>query len=155
MVTLEYDLCTESGEILESSELGGPLSFIHGKGAMLPGLDRRIEGMSAGEDATFELAPAEAFGRVEDAPTREIPRREFPASAELRPGVGFAADLPGGQTIQLQIQEVGEEVVTVRMIHPLAGKSLKMSVRVMGVREATAKEQEAGRVLSRPPPPPR
>lgn len=155
VVTLAYDLCTETGEIIENSDLSGPVSFIHGKGAMLPGLDRRIEGMGEGEDGTFDIPPEEGFGRIEDAPTRKIPRREFPASAALTVGLSFAADLPGGQTIQLQIVEIGEEEVTVRMIHPLAGKPLKMTVRVLAVREATAKETESGKVVTRPPPPKR
>jgi FKBP-type peptidyl-prolyl cis-trans isomerase SlyD len=68
--------------------------------------------------------------------------------------MSFEAGVGGGQTIQLQVKEVDDEKVIVRMIHPLAGKTLSMSVKVITVREATAKEKEAGKALTKPPPPP-
>jgi FKBP-type peptidyl-prolyl cis-trans isomerase 2 len=42
----------------------------------------------------------------------------------------------------------------VKMMHPLAGQTISMTINVVGVRAATAAEQEAGRAISAPPPPP-
>jgi FKBP-type peptidyl-prolyl cis-trans isomerase 2 len=44
--------------------------------------------------------------------------------------------------------------VTVQMIHPLAGQKIGMSVKVVGVRAATAAETEAGHAMTAPPKPP-
>jgi FKBP-type peptidyl-prolyl cis-trans isomerase SlyD len=57
--------------------------------------------------------------------------------------------------LHLAVREVGETSVTVAMLHPLAGQTIGMSVRIVGVRAATSKERAAGRALIKPPPPPK
>lgn len=156
VVTLTYDICDAQGEIIESSDLSGPITFLAGKAGLIPGLDRRLEGMSAGEEGSFEFPPEEAFGRPEDAPTKVLARKEFPAGADVKVGLRFEAGMPGGggQRILLEVADVAEDAVTVRMMHPLAGQTISMSVKVANVREATKAEAEAGQAMSRPPPPP-
>ena len=154
VVTLAYDITTESGEIVESSDISGPITFMHGKGALIPGLDKRLEGLEAGDDKQFDIPPEEAFGTEESAPSKLIPKAEFPASVPLKAGSAFEADMPGGQTIRLVLKEVRDDEVEVKMVHPLAGQSVSMSVSIKSVRPATAAEQEAGRAIVRPPAPP-
>lgn len=155
VVTLSFDLCDERGEIIEASDISGAVSFVHGKGAIIPGLDRKLLGMAAGEEADFTFPPQEAFGVVEGAPTKVIDRAEFPADAQLAKGVEFAAGLPGGQQVKLVVAEATSEQVTVRMVHPLAGQTVRMSVKVLSVRAATPAELDSGKVVTRPPPPPK
>ena len=144
---MEYELATLEGEVVESSAKGGALVFMHGKGVMLPGLDKRLAGMDVGHKETLELAPEEAFGRLEDAPEKTIARSEFPAKVDLKPGLSFAADLPGGHTIQLVVKTADEREVVVRLVHPLAGKALRMTIEITSVRAATADEVSAGKAL--------
>jgi FKBP-type peptidyl-prolyl cis-trans isomerase SlyD len=154
IVTMSFDLMTSEGEIVETSDISGPVSFMHGKGQMLPGVDSNVEGLAEGEEKTFELPPEQAFGKREDAPTKRIAKSEFPEAVPLEPGSGFEAGMPGGQTIRLEVVEIdGDEVVT-RMLHPLAGQTLSMTVKIVKVRDATAKEVEAGRAIVAPPAPP-
>lgn len=155
VVTLSFDLCDERGEIIEASDISGAVSFIHGKGAIIPGLDKRLVGMTAGAEADFAFSPAEAFGVPEAAPKKVISRKEFPADAPLAPGAVFEAGLPGGQKINLVVDAADTEQVTVRMVHPLAGQTVRMSVKVLSVRDATPAELETGKVITRPPPPPK
>ncbi len=154
IVTLSYDLCTEEGEIIESSDLSGPITFMQGTKAMIPGLDAKLLGLTVGTEAKFEFPPEEAFGSVDTAPTKTIGRGEFPAQAQIKPGMSFQADLPGGQSITLAVQEVTDTEVIVKMLHPLAGKRLKMDIKVLKVRPPTEQEQAAGRAIIRPPVPP-
>ena len=155
VVTITYDICDSEGEIIESSDLSGPVSFLVGKGAIIPGLDKNVEGMEKDEEKSFDLPPEEAFGRPEDGPTREIARTEFPADATLEKGLRFEAGTgAGGQKILLEVVESDDEKVTVRMMHPLAGQTISMSVKILSIRNATAAEKEAGRAISAPPPPP-
>ncbi len=144
---MEYELTTQKGEVVESSAKRGPLVFMHGKGVMLSGLDKRLEGMESGHKEVLELTAEEAFGRVEDAPEKTIARSEFPAQIDLKPGISFAADLPGGHTIQLVVKTADDNEVVVRMVHPLAGKALRMSVEIISVRAATADEEARGQAL--------
>ncbi|TPV93635.1 MAG: peptidylprolyl isomerase [Myxococcales bacterium FL481] len=155
VVTLSFDISTLDGEIVESSSISGPVTFVHGKGGVLPGLERRIEGMAAGESASFELPPAEAFGEPSDAPVKTIPRAEFPSEGPVQVGAAFEAKLAGGQSIKLEVIEVTDEEVKARLIHPLAGQTIAVSTRIAAVRAATRAEQQTGRVVATPPPPPR
>jgi FKBP-type peptidyl-prolyl cis-trans isomerase SlyD len=155
IVTLTYDLTNEAGEIIESSQISGPITFVYGRSGLIPGLDRRLTGMGEGEEANFDFPPEEAFGGVDDGPTRTIARTEFPAGADLRKGAEFEAGTGGGQTIKLRVVETNDKEVTVRLVHPLAGQKIHMTVRVDVVRAATAAEKESGKVQSAPPPPPK
>lgn len=154
VVTITYDILDEKGEIIESSDLSGPISFLVGKGAIIKGLDKQVTGMEKGQEKSFDLPPEEAFGRPEDAPTREFARTEFPADAKLVKGERFEAGMGGGAKAVLEVVDGNDESVTVRVMHPLAGQKISMTINVVGVRAATAAEQEAGRAISAPPPPP-
>ncbi len=155
VVTLSYDITNEAGEIIESSDISGPITFLAGRSGLIPGLDRRLVGMEQGTEATLEFPPEEAFGRVDDGPTKTLGRGEFPAGAKLDPGVDFEAGVGGGQTVRLRVVDASAETVTVRLVHPLAGQRISMSVRVEAVRVATAIEKSSGKIGAPPPPPKR
>jgi FKBP-type peptidyl-prolyl cis-trans isomerase SlyD len=144
VVTLSYDIYREDGEIIESSGLTGPVSFVHGNSTILKSLDEKITGMEKGQEATFEFTPEQAFGRPEDGPTKLIPRKEFPAGTDLKVGAQFEAGMPGGQKIMLKVLEAQADAILVRMIHPLAGQKIAMSIKVLGVRLATKEERTTG-----------
>ena len=148
-VSISYDIRTADGRLIESSEKrGSPLNFVYVRGqrVMLPGLGSKLAGLEVGQETKFELKPEEAFGRVEDSPIKDIPRSEFPANAQIKEGMSFEAGLPGGQPIRLVVTKVTSEVVSSRMVHPLAGQSIKMRVKVLSVRAATDVEKASGLV---------
>lgn len=154
VVTLAYDITTAEGDIVENSDISGPISILHGSQALIPGLDKRLEGLEAGAEETFEFPPEEAFGTEDDAPTNVMNKNEFPEGTKLEPGEKFVAKMPNGQPLTLAVREVGDDTVTVAMIHPLAGQTISMSVKIVNVRAATAKEKEQGKAMVKPPPPP-
>ena len=154
VVTLAYDITTSDGEIVESSDISGPISLLHGVQTLIPGLSKRLEGLEAGAEATFEFPPEEAFGTVDTAPTNVMSRKEFPDGTKFEVGSKFVAKMPNGQPLHLAVKEVDDDTVTVAMLHPLAGQTIGMSVKIISVRPATAKEKDEGRALVKPPPPP-
>jgi FKBP-type peptidyl-prolyl cis-trans isomerase 2 len=154
VVTLAYDITTANGEIVESSDISGPISLLHGVQTLIPGLGKRLEGLEAGAEETFEFGPEEAFGTTADAPTQVMSKKEFPDGTGFEVGSKFVAKLPNGQPLHLVIQEVRDDDLSVAMVHPLADQTLGMSVRIVAVRPATAKEKEAGKAMVKPPPPP-
>ncbi|EDM74437.1 peptidylprolyl isomerase, FKBP-type [Plesiocystis pacifica SIR-1] len=154
VATIAYDITTAEGEIVESSDISGPIAILVGAQSMIPGLDKRLVGLDVGAEETFEIPPEEAFGTEEDAPTNVVSRAEFPKDAKLEVGQKFQANMPNGTTLTLAIREISDDTVTTAMIHPLAGKTLSVSVKIISVRAATSKETEAGRAMVTPPPPP-
>lgn len=155
IVTLEYDVTTSDGQIVESSQLSSAVTIMQGYGSLLPGLEQHLEGMEAGEEKQVELAPEEAFGRSEDAPVQKISRSEFPAGTEFEVGMGFEANAPDGQLLQLEVMEVDEAWVMTRIKHPLADQSISVEFKVLETRAPTEKELEQQRPILAPPPAPK
>lgn len=155
VVTLAYDITSAQGEIIETSDISGPITFMAGNSGLIKGLDARLLGMEEGQDETFTFEPSEAFGTTADAPTRTLARKELP-EGEIKAGAAFEATVGNGQTIKLVVQDVqGDDAVVVKLVHPLADQQIGMSVKVLGVRAATGAEKAAGKVMTAPPPPPK
>lgn len=135
-VTMEYELSLDGGELLESSEQRGPISYTQDSGQMLKGLEVRLEGMTAGEEKEGVVPAAEAYGDEQDMPTLEIPTAEFPGGAEVAVGTEFQAKDPDGNPVTFTVLEVLEEAVRVRLNHPLAGKDIAFKVKILEVSDA-------------------
>ena len=76
---------------------------------------------------------------------QQVPREAFQDMDKVEPGMAVTAQTEQGQ-INLVITQVEDEMVTVDANHPLAGKSLKFSVTVEEVRDASDDEKEHGHV---------
>lgn len=143
-VRLEYELRIKGGEVIESSDKSAPLTYVHGGGRMLPALEARLEGMGADEEKTGEIAGAEAFGPEDKLPTMDMTRAEFPKDEKLKSGRTFEAKSKTGQPVVLKIIAVDGDKVTVRLVHPLMGKTLAFRVKVLGVNDTEPPALPAG-----------
>jgi FKBP-type peptidyl-prolyl cis-trans isomerase SlyD len=149
-VRVEYELKVKGGDVIESSKRSGPLTYVHGDGKMLPGLEKRLEGMGIGEEKKGTIPAAEAFGTEKSLPIKELPRREFPQGEKLDIGRVFQAKGPNGQPVSFKIVEEGKEVVKVRFLHPLVDKDIDFWVKVLMIDDPLSKK----RATVAPPPPP-
>jgi FKBP-type peptidyl-prolyl cis-trans isomerase SlyD len=145
VVSIEYTLRDDNGEILDSSEGREPLAYLHGNGNLIPGLEAQLEGRSANESLKVAVAPADGYGEFDSAQIVEVPRDQFTGVADLAVGMQFTASGPEGQRI-VTVTKVGLETVTVDGNHPLAGQTLNFDVKIVDVREATADELSHGHV---------
>ena len=85
-VELEYELKVKGGAVLESSSRSGPLRYVHGSGKMLPGLEKRLDGLGPGDERAGEIPAREAFGTEEMLPVKEMPRARVSRRREARGG---------------------------------------------------------------------
>ncbi len=146
VVSVDYTVKLDSGEIVDSSKGGQPLEYLHGHKNIIPGLESALEGMKVGESKSVTVAPADAYGeRVEEA-MEWFPRNAFPADIELAPGMMFQAHDAQGNIIMLVVSEVADDKVLVDYNHPLAGQTLHFDVTVVDIRPATAEEIAHGHV---------
>jgi FKBP-type peptidyl-prolyl cis-trans isomerase SlyD len=141
-VQIEYELRVKGGAVVESSSRSGPLRYVHGQGKMLPGLERRLEGLAPGEERNGVIPAAEAFGSEDSMPTKEMSRKDFPDGVKLEVGGVFEAKSPTGAPVRLKLVSVEPKVVKVRLLHPLVGVDLEFRAKVLSVTDP------------RPPPPP-
>lgn len=134
-VKLDYTGKLEDGSVFDSSEGKAPLCFEVGSGQVIPGFDKAVEGMKTGEEKTFTLKSEDAYGSVKEDLKQEIPRDKLPAEPEPKEGMMLMMQAPTGQQIPARIVGVSEDKVTIDVNHPLAGKDLTFTVKVVGVNE--------------------
>lgn len=102
---------------------------------MLPGLERQIEGLSAGDDKEGLIMAAEAYGTEDSLPTKTLDRSEFPEGEEIKLGRRFEAKGPDGNPVEFVVIESDDQSVTIRFDHPLAGKDIRYKIKVLQVGE--------------------
>ncbi|WP_257454027.1 FKBP-type peptidyl-prolyl cis-trans isomerase [Archangium lipolyticum] len=144
VVSLEYRLHLGDGKVVDESEPGQPLSYLHGRGQIVPGLEGQLEGMGSGESKKVVVAPSQGYGEHDPRGLQTVPRDMFPPNAQLQPGMTISAQTEGGDVIPITIRELKGDQVVVDLNHPLAGKTLHFDVTVREVRQATTEELEHG-----------
>ena len=137
---LEYELTADDGTVIDSSKGNAPLTYINGKGHLIPGLEAELEGKSAGDEFKVRIEPEQGYGQRNEQLVQAAKREQFPADVDLEPGMQFQAQTQAGPTI-VTVVRVEDGVVTLDGNHPLAGVALNFDVKVVEVREATAEEK--------------
>jgi FKBP-type peptidyl-prolyl cis-trans isomerase SlyD len=148
VVSINFSLENDKGELLDSSPSDEPLVYLHGAEGILPALEHSLDGKSAGEEFSVTITPDEGFGEHDKSLIVQVPRENFPDGQDLQVGMQFQAQDPDGSDSRiLTITVVGEESVTVDANHPLAGMTLTFTGTVNDVRAATPAEIDQGRPL--------
>jgi FKBP-type peptidyl-prolyl cis-trans isomerase SlyD len=145
VVTLSYTLKVD-GKVVDSSEESDDLQFIQGAGEILPALEEKLYGMKVGDTQQVVLLPVDGYGEVDPENFSDIPRGEFPAEIPLKKGVELELQDEDQEVHYASIESVSKEHVRLNFNHPLAGKELNFSVRVVALRMATAEELDHGHV---------
>ncbi len=122
-----------------------PLSYLHGKGNIIPGLEQALAGKAAGDKLDVTVAPEQGYGVRDERLVQIVPRAKFGEVAGLAPGMQVRATSQQGPRI-VTVVSVDRDFVTVDGNHPLAGRTLHFSVEVAEVRKATHEEVSHGHV---------
>ena len=146
-VSIDYELRVKGGDVIESSTKSGPLRYVHGAGKMLPGLEKRLEGLGPGDERKGEIPAAEGFGTETSLPTKEMRTSDFPDGKLPAVGLVFAAKSATGDPVQFKVIAAAADRVTVRLMHPLVGRDLTFRVKILSI-------DPPGRPGAAPPLPP-
>ncbi len=145
VVSIDYTLTDEEGEVLDTSEGGQPLTYLHGTGQIIPGLEAALEGQSKGAALKVSVAPEDGYGEYDDSLVAEVELDRFPNAAEIEVGDQFQANTPEGPRV-VTVIEIGDDAITIDANHALAGVTLTFDVKIVDVRAATAEEIAHGHV---------
>lgn len=148
VVTLDYRLHLGDGKIIDESEPGDPLVYLHGYEEIVPGLEKALEGKKAGESLKVEVAPKDGYGEYDPESVEEVPREDFPPDMELEAGGIVSATDEDGDDVEFLVKEVRAKTVVIDFNDPMAGKTLHFEVTVRDVRAATPEELEHGHAHS-------
>jgi FKBP-type peptidyl-prolyl cis-trans isomerase SlyD len=146
VVRFDYTLTNDTNDVLDSSEGGEPLTYLHGAGNIIPGLENALLGKGAGESLSVRVAPGEAYGERDDALVQSVPREMFEDSDGIQAGMQFHSGDEEGNTRIVTVVGVDADSITVDGNHPLAGVPLNFAVTIVEVRDATPEELEHGHV---------
>jgi FKBP-type peptidyl-prolyl cis-trans isomerase SlyD len=148
VVSLTWRLEDAQGELID--ELTEPVEFFFGGQDLLPTVEEALLEQSAGYEASLHLEPEQAFGEFDPQLVCFEERSLFPEETE--PGMRFEG-LPEGATTPdmpedaiYTVTDVYPSHVVLDANHPLAGIALRLHLKVLDVRDATADEVDAGSV---------
>jgi FKBP-type peptidyl-prolyl cis-trans isomerase SlyD len=143
VVSLDYSLHLGDGKVVDTSEGGEPLTYLHGKGQIIPGLEKQLEGLDVGESRQLTIAPKDGYGEPDPENLQEVDREQF-GDRELKENDEFVAIDDHHNEIPVRVVKVKGDKVVVDFNHPLAGKTLHFSVTIKQVRAATEEELSHG-----------
>lgn len=145
VATFHYTLTDAAGKVIDSSDGRAPLSYLHGAGNIVPGLEKEMSGKQQGDVFNVVVAPEEGYGMPNPMMIQVVPREAFQGVDTLEVGMEFQAQTPQGP-MSVAIAKIDGEEVTVDGNHPLAGQTLHFAIEVTDVRDASLEELTHGHV---------
>lgn len=148
VASIDYNLKDADGQVLDTSEGREPLTYLHGAGNLIPGLESALEGNEPGDTVSVTVDPSEGYGERDENLIQQVPKQAFEGVDQVESGMRFQATDEQGERRIVTVTGVEGDEVTVDANHPLAGQSLNFEVSVVDVREASQEEIEHGHAHS-------
>jgi len=141
---MHYKLNNGFGELIDSSQGGLPLVYMHNTNAILPSLERELTGKHESDMFDLVIYPEDGYGYAQEELIQEMPREMFASLGELN--VGMRVNIKGNdnQNQLVSITKIEDDSVIVDGNHPLAGQVLNFEVAIVAVREPTQEELDQG-----------
>ena len=137
-VSLEYTMKLDDQSVVDSNVGGEPLKVTQGKHELVPGLEKALEGMAAGEKKNVTVAPPEAYGTLDPKAFQEVDKNMVPTDSR-KVGTQLEGTTSDGRKVFPRISEVKNETIVLDFNHPLAGKTLHFDVKVLDIAQASSK----------------
>ncbi len=126
-VTLEYTLTLPDKTVVDSTKGQPPFSYTQGKQQIIPGLEKALAGLKAGDKKRITVPAAEAYGLYDEKNKVEVPKKNVPPEAKVGSMLRSASGQPA------KVLEVKGDSVVIDTNHPLAGKDLTFDVNILKV----------------------
>lgn len=144
VVSIDYTLKDDDGNIIDKSDEGRPLVYMQGYGNIIPGLESAMEGKAEGDSVDVRVKPEEGYGVTRQEMIQVVPKDRFEGmEGEVEVGMQFHARTEQG-VIAVRVTKVENDEVTIDGNHPLADQHLNFDVKVAEIRLATIEELEKG-----------
>ncbi|MBD3636238.1 MAG: peptidylprolyl isomerase [Crocinitomicaceae bacterium] len=145
VVTLNYTLKNSAGELLDTSEGRQPLVYLHGVGALIPGLEKELADKEVGANINAVIPPEEAYGTRREDLMKMVSKDGFQGDEEMKEGMQVQLQTEHGPAIAVIAKIEGNDVM-LDLNHPLADMTLHFDVTIEDVRAATEEEISHGHV---------
>jgi FKBP-type peptidyl-prolyl cis-trans isomerase SlpA len=137
-LTLHYRLAGPDGAQLVDTFAGKPATLSLGQGELSPAIEARLFGLAEGAQASFELAPGEAFGprNPELLQKLGLSLLQGLGDPDAAYAIGDVVQFPapdGGASYAGVVRERGDDWLLFDFNHPLAGQPVRFDVQVIGI----------------------
>ena len=146
VISFHYTLTDSTGETLDSSAGGEPLTFLEGVGQIVAGLESHLRNMKVGDKKHVTVKAKDGYGEKDPKNVVEVLLEQMP-TRNIKVGDRFRAGQEAHSPVVTALK-VTKTHVTLDGNHPLAGMDLTFDVEVTEVREATEEELAHGHVHS-------
>jgi len=137
-VSLTYHISDLEGNTLEQNDI--PVNYIHGGETELIGsMDKSVAGKSVGDIVEVMVPPEDGFG-VHDPDLTFTDDLENVPSQFRQLGAEVQMQGENGEVKNFYVTQIEDNKLTVDGNHPLAGKTLKVTVKILEVRDATIED---------------
>ncbi|MFT5430766.1 MAG: FKBP-type peptidyl-prolyl cis-trans isomerase 2 [Myxococcota bacterium] len=136
VVKISYTVAVNDSDIIDESPLTDPFEFYCGAGQLVPGFERALMGLRAGEKKEFTVPASEAYGERSDELIKRVARASLPAHIAVAEGMRIPMRSPEGVELVCKIIKVQDNLVVADFNHPLAGQELSCRVNIIDVRNA-------------------
>jgi FKBP-type peptidyl-prolyl cis-trans isomerase SlyD len=131
--SIEYTLTDDNGNVIETNVGKEPLTYIHGAGQIVRGLEKELYGLKPGDRKKVRVSPEEGYGVSDPKALQEVLREKIPAEAQ-HVGATLMTQTGDGRSVPMRIHEIKEKTVIVDFNHPLAGKTLNFDVKIVDIK---------------------
>lgn len=132
-VSIEYLLRLADGTVIDSNVGKEPLTYTQGESQIIPGLERQLEGLKAGDARKIEVSPKEGYGEYDAALVQEFPKSVVASQDGLAIDAKLYTQDDKGRFITAVVKEVKKDTVVLDMNSPLAGKMLYFDIKILKV----------------------
>jgi FKBP-type peptidyl-prolyl cis-trans isomerase 2 len=132
-VKVHYHGKLTDGSTFDSSDGRDPLEFEVGSGAVIPGFDNGVIGMTVGDKKTLNIPADEAYGERHQELVMDFPKDRFPEDMNPEVGMQLMMNNGAGQQFPVTIVDVKEDSVTLDANHHLAGQDLVFDIELVDI----------------------
>lgn len=134
-VKVHYTGRLEDGTVFDQSAENRPLHFILGRQEVISGFDAAVEGMFQGESKTVTIPCEQAYGASKPELLEQIDRSVLGKDVQLQPGKQLQVTRHDGSCFYVMVKELNGDQVTLDANHPLAGRALTFSIKLLEVKK--------------------
>ncbi len=138
LVSLTYSIFDDGGRVLEQHDI--PVSYVHGGDVeLIGGMDKAVAGKHAGETVEVSVPPEQGFG-LHDPSLMFTDDIENVPQEFRRLGAEVPMQSETGELRAFYVTQIENGRLTVDGNHPMAGRTLKVKVRIEEVRDLTPED---------------
>ena len=132
-IKVHYVGTLDNGTIFDTSSNEEPLEFVVGSGQIIPGFEEAVLGMDINEEKKVTIKAENAYGQRNEKLVGDFPRSSLPKDFAPKNGMVITLNDPEGRAIPATIIGVAEQNITIDLNHPLSGKDLNFSIKVLSI----------------------